>query len=147
MAKNRDLFSSASVCPLAECRSGHRQQGMTLATFAMALLLVGILAGTALRLLPLYVDRMKVRGALHDTKDELIDNLSRQKTTDAEGITAQLMEKLHERGVVHVTRQDITVTPQGDGYTMAIDYDARTHWVGPIDLIMHVHLEQEANPS
>ena len=147
MVKNLDLCSSASVCPLAECHPGRRQQGMTLATFAMALLLVGILAGTALRLLPLYVDRMKVRGALHDTKDELIDNLRSQRTADADGITAQLMEKLHERGVVHVTRQDITVTPQENGYTMAIDYDARTRWVGPIDLIMHVHLEQEANPS
>jgi Tfp pilus assembly major pilin PilA len=146
MAKNRDLCSSASVCPLAECHPGHRQQGVTLATFAMALLLVGILAGTALRLLPLYVDRMKVRGALHDTKDQLIDNLRSQKTTDANGVAAQLMEKLRERGVVHVTRQDITVTPQDDGYSMVIDYDARTRWVGPIDLIMHVHLEQEASP-
>lgn len=144
MVKNLDLFSSASACPLAECHPNHRQEGITVASFVMALLLVGIFAGTALRLLPLYVDHMRVRSALRDTTDQVIDELRHQRPTDAEGIRKQLMEKLRERGVVHVTRQNITVTPEGDGYSMAIDYDARTTWIGSIDLIVHFHLEQEA---
>ena len=144
MVKNLDPFSSVSACPLVDCHPGHRQQGMTLASFIMALVLVGIGAGTALRLLPLYVDNMRVRKALHDTTDQVIDELRHRKALDAEGIGKQIMEKLRERGVVHVSRENITVTPQDDGYAMAIDYDARTPWIGPIDLIVHFHLEQEA---
>lgn len=152
MAINRIHSLSVLECPLAErClaerRFGQRQSGITLACFLMALLLVGIGAGTALRLLPLYVDHMRVRRALHDTKDQLIDNLLNQQQTDVSTIEAQLLEKLRERGVARVTRQNITVTPVADGFTMAIDYDARTPWmpwIGPIDLIVHFHLEQEA---
>lgn len=144
MVKNRVRSLSVLACPLAEWRPHQRQSGITMASFVMAVLLVGIGAGTSLRLLPLYVDHMRVRSALRDTKDQLIDNLRNQKQTDVKSIEAQLMEKLRERGVARVTRQNITVTPVTDGFTMAIDYDARTPWIGSIDLIVHFHIEQEA---
>lgn len=108
----------------------HKQQGITLTSLLITLVVIGFAGYIAMRTVPAYVESYKVQVAL--------DSLAEQA-----GITQQpiqqirrtLLRRLDFDDVYDVTADDISIRRIDKAVNIQVSYERRSHFIGNIDLM------------
>lgn|SRR5690348_14946980 len=109
------------------------QTGLTMITWIVLIAMIGFIGIFAFKLIPIYMDYYTINNAL---------------TTVAKGATVgeapgQLKKSIDNvfdvNSVTAVKVDDIEIKPDSDGkgLVMNLNYDARTDFIGNVDLVVH----------
>jgi hypothetical protein len=114
-----------------------RQAGITVLGFLLLATVFGSFGLAALKVAPLYLESLRVKTVLSDLKEEL----------DGAGPTAgslrlNLASRLYVEGVA-LGPEAVKVTPGTNGYSVLVQYDNRTRFVGNIWFLVIVDEQVE----
>jgi len=112
------------------CRRG--QRGMTLIGLLCILALVGLVAYAGLRLLPLYLNYMKVARTMETTATEFkTDNL------DLGSIRRSLEKHWQIEDISSVDSKDVEILQDGGGASLHVSYVDSAPYISNISLAVH----------
>lgn len=105
------------------------QAGMTFIGWVMTLVVIGFFALFAMRLVPVFLEYQAVTSVMSQ-----LETMSPQ--TSAIEMRQTLGRSLSINEVDSVERQDFEFKKTSDGTVVSIKYDARTNFIGNIDLLI-----------
>ena len=108
-----------------------RQTGMTAIGFVLVVLFVGSFAFAGLKVIPFYLEQMKVSSILADVKRDLDGN----KPTIAE-IRSAIGKRLDIEMVTGIQTQDFSIKKSGMGYMVKASYENRAPYFGNLYLVV-----------
>jgi hypothetical protein len=114
----------------------NRQSGVTLGGMIFFLLLLGLAAYTATRVIPAYMDYWLVQRAL----DELVAQPNLQDTAD-DRIREQFAKKLSLDNITLATRSDLYIERIPAGMRLTASFSAKRPFLGPVNLCMDFQAE------
>lgn len=108
-------------------RSVRRQDGITAIGFTLLAVFVGLFAFAGLRLVPVYLNYMKVAGVLNGVYEEFdSQNPSRA------AIRTSISRRFGVESVSELTERQIEVTPSDGGFLVVANYDHTTPFIGNV---------------
>lgn len=114
------------------------QQGMSVVGFLMVASLVGFLALTAVKLVPVYIEFNSVKQAM----DAAVSQSSGARDASASEIRESLSKRLSMNYVSSVKPSDIKITPQsGGGFKLSVDYEAEKPLMGNVHFLVKFNHE------
>lgn len=110
----------------------HRQRGMTFIGILVVLVVVGGWVYAGIRLLPKYLEYMRIASTLEKVRDEFDNN---------PGSTEFMLRKSVERHfdiemVEVITSEDIDITKEGAAFTMRAYYDDTVPLAGNVSFLV-----------
>ena len=110
----------------------HRQRGMTMLGILVLVVVVGAWVYAGIRLLPKYLEYMRVAATLEKVRDEYDSN---------PGSTEFMLRKAVERHfdiemVEVITAEDIDITKEGSEFTMRASYDDTVPLAGNVSFLV-----------
>lgn len=129
--------------PANSSRRRHGQRGMTLISFLLAVSIAALLGTLAFRLIPIYLNHMKVVASLESlksqpqwasgTRDEILRTLQKHWDIDS---------------VDDVMARDVTITKEENNrlVKVRVKYDVQRTFIRNIDLLVHFDDSVEAVP-
>ena len=109
----------------------HKQRGITAIGFVMLAALAVILGFAALRLVPIYLEQMKIAQVVSDLKSEFDG-----QNPSLNNITRSLKKRLDVESVSVAKLQDFEVTKTEVGYEVAVFYEDRTPYIANVFLVV-----------
>ncbi len=107
--------------------SAPREAGVTTVGFLVLAIFVGLFAFAAIRLVPVYLNYMKVAGVINGVYEEFDgQNPSRA------AIRTSVSRRFGVESVSVITYQDVTVTADNAGFLVEAVYDHTTPFIGNI---------------
>ena len=113
-----------------EHRLRSRQVGVTAIGLCILASVFGVLGLGVMKITPLYLQNMRLTTVLEDLKAEMDG-----KGSTAGNIRLYLNKRLYVEGV-DVGPEDVKITPTGNGYNVAIEYDNRTPFIADVWLLV-----------
>ena len=107
-----------------------RQAGVTAIGFCILASVFGIIGLGAMKITPLYLQNMRLTTVMDDLKAEMDG-----KGTTAGNLRLYLQKRLYVEGI-DVGPESVKITPNGNGYNVAIEYDNRTPFVADVWLLV-----------
>ena len=107
-----------------------RQQGMTAISFVIAAAFVGVFAYGILKVMPFYLEQMKVTSILEDVKQDLDGN-----NTSIAKIRSAIGKRLDIEMVNGINVQEFTIKKIGVGYLVQAKYERREAFLGNLYLV------------
>ena len=106
-------------------RKYSHQKGMTTVGFIVLAVFVGLFAFATIRLVPVYLNYMKVSGVVNGVYDEFDgQNPSRA------AIRTSISRRFGVESVSVITHRDVKVTGDSGGFLIAATYDHTTPFIG-----------------
>lgn len=115
-----------------------RQRGMTLIGWAITLAVVGVFVLAFLRLTPVYLEYMKITGALESVKAEY----DGQNPTLTE-LRSGLAKRWSIEDIRSIKPQDVTIRKDGAIYWMIADYDRKAQFIANVSFLVEFKKEVE----
>ena len=112
--------------------SARRQTGITTLGFLILGVLIGAFAFAALRLMPVYLNYMKVVGVINSVFEEF----DRQNPTRAV-IRSSVSRRFDVDSVSIIGWRDVTITAVDGGFEVAAVYDHRAPFISNISFLVH----------
>ncbi len=109
-----------------------RQAGMTFIGLLCVLVPVGLLVYAGIRLLPVYLNYMKVARTLQSVATEF-----KADNPDLHGINISLERHWSIEDISGVDYKDVTVGKDDNGVTLHVDYDDSVPYIGNLSLSAH----------
>ena len=113
-----------------EHRLRSRQVGVTAIGLCILASVFGVLGLGVMKITPLYLQNMRLTTVLDDLKTEMDG-----KGTTAGNLRLYLNKRLYVEGI-DVRPEDVKITPTGNGYNVAIEYDNRTPFIADVWLLV-----------
>lgn len=107
-----------------------RQQGITAIGLIIMVLVVGSIAFGALRLIPIYLEHMKIVSVLNDVKEELDG-----QNPSISNIRVAISKRLNVEMVYALTAKDFQITKTEGGFNVAVQYSNRAPYLGNLYLV------------
>ncbi len=112
------------------------QQGATLIGFILFWSLLAFFSYLAMCLAPIYLENYNVRSSLRSLQQDAA--IFSPTTTDAKHVIREALTKRLSINDVHrVNNKHIAISGTQDGYQVKVVYDASTHIMANIDLVLH----------
>ncbi len=109
----------------------HYQRGMTGFQLLLLLTVVLFVVYSGVRIGGIYLEYFNVHGAMNAVRDDVRDEpLSPRELRNA------LDRQFQVNNVRNVGREHVDISLDGDAYILRVRYDARTEWIGNIDLVV-----------
>ena len=102
-----------------------RERGMTTLGFLILVIFVGLFAFGAIRLMPVYLNYIKVAGVLDGVYDEF-DGQSPSRSA----ILTSISRRFEVESVSIIDDRDVTVTAESGGFLVEAQYDHTTPYIG-----------------
>jgi hypothetical protein len=115
-----------------------RQYGMTFIGFALVAAMVAVMGFAGLKLVPAYLENMKIKRVLADVQAEL----DGQGPT-VQGIRRALDKRLNIEMVYGVKGQDFVIERTDDGYLVAARYERAEPFIANVSLSVEFDDEVE----
>ncbi|MEM6641244.1 MAG: DUF4845 domain-containing protein [Pseudomonadota bacterium] len=109
----------------------HRQQGMTMIGWLIVLVIFGLFALAALRLVPIYLEQFRVSSSLDALSAEMTEPVSRKKE-----ISTFLSKRFDVESIRAIQPQDVTIERKDDHWLVRATYDARAPYIGSLHFIV-----------
>jgi hypothetical protein len=104
-----------------------RQAGMTTLGLLILVIFVGLFAFAGIRLIPVYLNYMKVSGVLNGVEEEFDgQNPSRA------AIRTSITRRFDVESVSEISAKDIIVTADGNGFLVQVKYDHTTPFIANV---------------
>ena len=117
-----------------------RQQGMTLISMVIAAAFVGAFVFAGLKVLPFYLEQMKVTSILGDVKRDMDGN-----APTISGIRNAIGKRLDIEMVTGIRPQEFAIKKTGTGYSVTAQYENRTQYFGNLYLVVAFDKQVEIN--
>ena len=109
-----------------------RQAGATLLGYVILVTFIGVFAFGAIRLIPVYLNYMKVIGVVDGVFNEFDG-----KNPTRGAIRSSISRRFDVESVGVITYRDVTVTQVDGGFEVAAVYDHTTPFIGNISFTVH----------
>ena len=113
-------------------RPARRQTGMTTTGMIILVAFVGVFAFAAIRLIPVYLNYMKVVGVI----DGVLEEFEGQNANGAT-IRRSVSNRFNVESVSVITWRDVTVTSVDGGMEVSAIYDHTTPFISNISFTVH----------
>ena len=118
-----------------------KQQGVTMITIALGLVLLAFFVLIAVTVWPVYMENFNVNSHL-----DRLQNDSKVKSMTKIEIVKTLEKRFGIDDVKSVGREDITDTGEpGSGYEIEVDYEVRKEFMGNVDLVIYFNRKVTLN--
>ena len=108
-------------------RVRHEQQGMTTIGILLVLGIIALIALTAVRVVPIYMENFTIKSVLDSVKnDQKIDPKSKS------AIWNSLKKRLYINEVRMIKREHVEITRGNGQTTVTITYESRRPYLGPL---------------
>ncbi|MBS0613738.1 MAG: DUF4845 domain-containing protein [Proteobacteria bacterium] len=107
----------------------HRQRGVTFIGLLMILALVGVLGYAGIRLVPVYLNYMKIARTMQQVAQEF-----KGENPDPGRIRVALDRHWTIEDISEVTVKDIEIKKEGEGVVMHVGYDHTVPYLGNVSL-------------
>jgi hypothetical protein len=115
----------------------HRQAGITAIGFLILASVFGLVGFAGIKLAPLFMQRATIGTVMNDLKAEF------DGTGTATGtIRRNLIQRLYLEGI-SVRPDDVVITPSTNGYTISLNFDNRTSFLGGVSFVVEVDQQVE----
>ena len=108
------------------------QRGMTFIGLLCILALVGVVVYAGIRLLPIYLNYMKIARTMDSVATEV-----KGENPDPASIRSLIDRHFNIEDPTHVDAKDIEITRDQDGVQMHVAYDDTVPYVGNVSLSVH----------
>ncbi len=108
----------------------HRQSGITAISFVVLVSMIGLLGFAALKLVPIYLQDMKIQKILEDVRDEY----DGQNPSPVD-IRTSIQKRINIEMVYNLKGQDFQISSAGDGYRVGVQYEEVTPYLGNVSLL------------
>ncbi len=105
------------------------QQGMTAIGFAIIAALVGLVGYGVLRLVPVYMNQMKIRQLMSDLKVEYDGN-----DANVSRLQAAIGKRLDIDAVEFPKRQDFVVSKTDEGFLVSVEYEDSVPYIANLSI-------------
>jgi hypothetical protein len=112
----------------------HDQQGMTFIGILCILTLVGVIAYAGVRLIPLYLNYLKISRMMDATASEFKGS---EGGADIGGIRRSLDHHWIVEEPTGIEQKDIEVTKGDDGISLHVAYDDTAPYIANVSLMVH----------
>jgi hypothetical protein len=116
-----------------------RQKGMTLIGFLLTAIIAGAIVFAGLRLVPIYLEYMKVESVLNGARDEF-----NGQSPSAPVVRASIEKRLDIEGVTVVGIKDFKIRKAEGGYDVSIEYEHTAPYIAnvsfQVDFSKNVHV-------
>jgi len=109
-----------------------RQTGMTTLGVTILVAFLGIIAFAVIRLVPVYLNYMKVVGVI----DGVVGEFEGQKATSA-SVRSSISRRFDVESVDQITYREVTVTKIDGGLQVSAIYDHTTPFISNISFTVH----------
>ncbi len=109
-----------------------RQKGMTMIGIFFVLALVGVIGYAGMRILPLYLNYMKVSRSMDATASEFKDS-----AVDQAALRRTLEKHWQIEDIDSVAAKDVEVTKDDSGTSMHVSYDDSAPYFANVSLMVH----------
>ena len=109
-----------------------RQQGMTMIGILFVLALIGVIGYAGIRILPLYLNYMKVARSMEATASEF-----RGDSVDQAALRRTLEKHWQIEDIDSVSAKDVEITKDDGGVQMHVSYDDSVPYVANVFLMVH----------
>lgn len=117
---------------MLKARHPRKQAGLTLISLLLVLGLIAFFATLTIKLLPLYLNQMKIARALEGVAAD-----PEVSASDAANIRLHLQRRWIIELIDYVKPEDIKIRRNNEGRAMVYDYDARVNLFYNIDVVVH----------
>ncbi len=107
-----------------------RQQGMTAIGWLIVLAIVGLFAIAAIRLVPVYLENVKVASVLKSVKLEFDG-----KKPTPQALRQAIRKRFDVDSVTAIKYSDVKIKREGDTFTVVADYEQRAKFLANLDWI------------
>jgi len=112
-----------------------KQQGVTMITIALGLVLLAFFVLIAVTLFPVYMENFNIKSHVARTAQD-----SSTKEMNRAEIKKHLIRKFDIDDVKNVTGDDISINEvEGGGIEIDVEYEVRKHFLGNVDLVISFH--------
>ncbi len=116
-----------------------RQKGMTLIGFLLTAIIAGAIVFAGLRLVPIYLEYMKVESVMNGARDEF-----NGQSPSAPVVRASIEKRLDIEGVTVVGIKDFKIRKAEGGYDVSIEYEHTAPYIAnvsfQVDFSKNVHV-------
>lgn len=110
-----------------------RQQGVTMITIVLGLLLLAFFVLIVVTLFPVYMEHFNVRSHI-----ERIGHDARSAEMTKQEVRSTLLKRFGIDDVKNVKREDILITDLPDGgYQVEVDYEVRKPFMSNVDVVVY----------
>lgn len=120
----------------------HRQNGMTLISWILLIVLIGFVGLFGFKLFPIYLEYYSVRSALKT----VAQNVQSEETPAQIRVSISNLFDVNSINDIQPDQVKITADPDSNKVILTLDYDQRTNFLANIDLLVHFHVSYQANP-
>jgi hypothetical protein len=114
-----------------QMQSRNKQQGLTLISWLVILIMVGVMIMVGLKITPVYLEHFAVKKTLQSLKNEPL--ISRKPVAE---IRKMLFRRLDMNSIYDLTKDEVTIKRAGGVTTITIKYEERRSVVGNLSLVM-----------
>lgn len=109
----------------------HRQQGMTLIGMLIVAGIAGVFLLAGIRLVPIYLEYMKVETTLNEVKKDLDGS-----NAGPGQIRTAIERRFDIESVTAIGARDVEIERSANGYLVTADYEGRAPFLGNVYLVM-----------
>jgi Tfp pilus assembly major pilin PilA len=119
---------------------GSRQRGITVIGFLLLAVVFGVVGLAVLKIVPLYMEKMRVGTVLSDLQSELATG-----GNTAQGIRIALEQRMYVENLRPLTANELNITREGEGYTVHVSRESREPFLA--DLFFVVVIDEQVEIS
>jgi hypothetical protein len=112
--------------------SPRRQAGVTVIGFLLLAAVFGAIGLAVLKIVPLYLEKMRVRTVLEDLQTELSSG-----TNSVQSIRLALEARLYVENL-RIPREEVQIAREGEGYVIRIDREARAPFIADLSFVVDI---------
>ena len=108
----------------------HRQTGITAISFILLVSMIGLLGFAGLKLVPIYLQDMKIRKILEDVRAE-----HDGQNPSPIDIRTSIDKRINIEMVYNLKGRDFEIAAAGDGFRVGVQYEEVTPYLGNVSLL------------
>ncbi len=105
----------------------NRQNGMTFIGIVMLLVVIAVIALTAVRIVPIYIENFAVKSVLTS-----VENDHRVDPKSKAAIWESIKKRLYINEVRIIKKEHVTMSRKNGKTTVTIEYESRRPYLGPL---------------
>ena len=123
---------------LIQTRGLNRQAGMTLIGFVITAVFVGIVGLAVLKIVPLYMEKMRVGTVLEDLRTSLSSG-----GNTAASIRRTLDDRFYIESLEPLNSYEIDISMQGEGFAVRVNRESRTPFFADLHFVVVIDEQVE----
>lgn len=118
--------------PVSAGRRQHREAGITVIGFLLLAVVFGMIGFAIIKIVPLYMQRMRVQTVLEDIHKEMNEG-----PNTANGIRLALEQRLYVENL-RIPRDEITVAREGEGWLVRVTHESRSSFIADLSFVVDI---------